>query len=101
VGSLFYLYGLPKKANFVSQLLGTARNQSREEKLKVLAEEKVRNEICPISDLCDYRPIHWTDFSSPDTASASIVHEFYADEKKMKFLFRMRHGNLDEVINMN
>jgi hypothetical protein len=101
VGGFFYLYGLPKRAKFVTDLLSRAKNQSREQQIEALAEAKVRGDICSISDLCEYRPIAWKEFQATDTTSASIVHEFYTDGKKRTMLFRMRYGALSEVIDLN
>jgi hypothetical protein len=101
MGGFFYLYGLPQKAEFVSKLLRTARHENREDKLKGLAEERIRGEICSINDLCEYRPINWTLYPTEDSASTSLLHEFYTNGRKRTFLFRMRYGNLSEVIDMN
>jgi hypothetical protein len=97
MGGYFYLYGLPKRAKFVSLILREHREANREQTIKDLAEEKVRAEICPISDLCEYRPILWRDFQSEDSVSAAIVHEFYSNGNKQVYLFRMRYGVLTEI----
>ena len=93
----FYLYGLPKRVKFVSHLMSQNRDGNREEIIKGLAEDRIRAEICPISDLCEYRPIGWRDFQSEDSLSAAIVHEFYSNGNKQVYLFRMRYGTLSEI----
>ncbi len=100
-GGFFYVFGLPKRADFVNHLLRKARSENREENLKVLVEDKIRGEICSISDMCEYRPAGWREFQMEDSTSASVTHEFYADGVKKVFLFRMRYGAISEVIKLN
>jgi hypothetical protein len=97
VGGFFYLFGLPKRIDFVSKLMKNNRDTNREETIKGLVEDKVRGEICPISDLCEYRPIAWRDFQSEDSMSAAIVHEFYSNGNRQTYMFRMRYGALSEI----
>ena len=102
VGVLSYMFVLPKRANFVSLILhrNSAKEtpkDSREEKIKALAMEKVRNEICTASDFCKYRVIGWSNFYVEDEVGSTIVHEFFADDVKRKFRFRMRYSQIAEV----
>jgi hypothetical protein len=97
MGGFFYLFGLPKRVDFVSKLMKTNRDTNREEIIKGLVEDRVREEICPISDLCEYRSIAWRDFQSEDSLSGAIIHEFYSNGNKQTYLFRMRYGTLSEI----
>ena len=100
MGGFFYLFGLPKRIDFVSNLRKTNKAEAREKNLKVAAEEKVINSICSPVDLCEYKPIRWSNYLTEGTASESIIHEFFADGKNRKYLFRMRNGSISEVINI-
>lgn len=101
VGGFFYLFGLPKRAQFVSHLLKSHRLENQSEKIKELAENRIRSEICSINDLCEYRALSWAIYPTDDSLTTSILHEFTTNGSKRKFLFRMRYGNLSEVIDMN
>ena len=105
MGVLFFMYGLPKRANLFSLLLHPntskeAQMDGQEQKIRQLAIKKIEAEICSMSDYCKYRPIKWSNFYKEDSVSVSIIHEFYSDETKRKFIFRMRYGQLSEVNNI-
>src|SRR4051812_47328043 len=99
VAGFAYLYVLPRRAAFVSSLLNL-HTATRQDSLRTLAEAKIRTEICPASDMCEYKPIGWEAYADEDAFGASIIHEFFTDGNKRKFLFRERYGTISEIIDL-
>src|SRR3989338_8053323 len=90
VGGFFWIYGFPKRAQFLSGILGRNKAERLEESMRAQVQDKVRRQICRLEDLCEYRSLAFSDFHIADSVSASLIHEFSADGKPRQFLFRFR-----------
>jgi hypothetical protein len=99
LAGFFYLHGLPSRAAFVSTLLRDRRARSAEDSARALVEEKVRRDICRFEDACEYQPVSWEDFAASGDGS-SLVHVFNTDGNRRKFLFRIRSGQVSEIIDL-
>ena len=109
LGVVFFLYRYVSSRRV--QIASAVHRQfsvqfSAEDSVRTLVRRKILAEICPADDLCDYRPVKWESFNS-DSGSGygsepvlSVIHEFYADEARRKFLFRIRSGQVAEIIDM-
>jgi hypothetical protein len=104
VAGVFYLVILPKRTQFVSNLMKTmgAKSVSREDTLKAMVEARILVDLCPIADLSEYRKGAWTDYDPGlgGDGTASITHAFQCDAQERKFLFRFRYGSITEIIDL-
>jgi hypothetical protein len=100
VGTLAWTWLAPKRAELVVKLLRKKRDAHSEESARLLVMDKIRGEICPLNDLCDYRPAKWEGFHRADSVTASITHHFYQDGNLRRYLFRIRRGAVSEVIDL-
>jgi hypothetical protein len=78
VGTLVWTWLAPKRAELVVKLLRKKRDAHSEEAARILVTDKIRGEICPLVDLCDYRPAG----------------------NLRRYLFRIRRGAVSEVIDL-
>lgn len=97
VAGFFYLYGLPRRAQFVSSLLRDRRERHAQDSAQDVVEAKIRGEMCRFEDACEYKPLSWEGFGRGDDGSVSIIHAFVTDGTRHKFLFRIREGSVSEI----
>jgi hypothetical protein len=102
LAGFFYGFILPKKAAFSYELIKTFRGgpASGEDSAKVLVEARVRADICPQADLSEYRPVGWSDYAAGGQGESMIIHRFTCDGQERKFLFRVRHGVVAEIVDL-
>jgi hypothetical protein len=102
VAGVFYLVILPRRTQFVSNLMKSmgAGPVSGVDSLKALVEARVIADICPGSDLSEYRSRGWSDYGPVDEATSSITHSFTCDGAEKKYLFRLRYGNITEIVDL-
>lgn len=104
VTGFFYGFILPKKAAFSYELIKTFRGGpvSGEDSVKAMVEARILADICPRADLSEYRPVGWSDYAAggEGEGEAMIIHRFSCDAQDRKFLFRVRHGVVSEIIDL-
>ena len=100
---LFYTYGLQKKGKVFMSHLKLARGmteESRQDSVKSVVENRIREDVCPIADLSEYRGHDWSDYGKVDASTSTITHTFTCDAKERKFLFRIRDGIVSEIVDL-
>lgn len=96
----FWIYLGPKRAELAKKIIRGKRAAVFEDSIKVLVESKIRENICSWNDMCSYRPHSWEGLRKVDDYSAEAVHQFFTDDQLRKFLFRVRHHEVSEVIDL-
>lgn len=96
----FWIYLAPKRAELATRIIRGKKAARLEDSVRILVEAKIRKEICRFEDLCEYRPQAWERISRIDENSAEAFHNFYMDGNLRKYLFRVRHGSVSEVIDL-
>lgn len=95
-----WIYLGPKRADLAMRILGQKRAMAMEDSVKVLVGDKVRESICRVDDLCEYRPHRWGAAKKLDANGAEIEHDYFQDGELKKYLFRIRYGAVSEVIDL-
>ena len=100
---LFYTYGLQKKAKvFMShfRMAKAMTEESRQDSVKSVVENRIHEDVCPMADLSEYRGHEWSDYGKVDEGTSTITHAFTCDGTERKYLFRIRNGIVTEIVDL-
>jgi hypothetical protein len=103
VAGFCYLYLAPKRVAWFNGMMKKARLEAggdREEASKDAVQERILKDVCPMADLEEYKPGAWSEFTAEDTVSVAITHDFFCDGQARKYLFRLRYGQVTEIIDL-
>lgn len=96
----FWIYLAPKRADLATRILRKRNHDRLQDSVQLLVEQKIREDICRWTDMCEYRPRSWEPVARIDEHGSQIHHEFYADGNLRRFLFRVRYGAVNEVVDL-
>ncbi len=97
VGSVVVFYFLPRRAEYVGDFLTESRSARLEKSVKQLVVDRIKNEICPVTELCAYEPLQWNEISPVDSSSFTVVHTFRMNQEERRYLFRTSSQSIDEI----
>ena len=100
VFGFYSIYLAPKRADLATRILRKKRLDRLQDSVQMLVERKIRADICRWTDPCEYRPKSWDAVARIDDHGSQVGHEFYADGSLRRFLFRIRYGAVNEVMDL-